>query len=299
MDMKTFFLGGYDLEMVTIRDLLHAEGQSVVDHQLGWGARLSHYRAEMEAAFAAGDTLIGVELTDDLPPEWPPRAALTLVDHHGERAGEPCALRQVFALLGLPEARWTRQFTLIAANDTGHVKAMAAMGASRAEMAAIRAGDRAAQGITPEEEAAGRIALAQAQIITPAPGAAPLRVVRLPHARTATVTDPLALEPGEGAEGSFTSPHSWRGGSIGRLKSARSSNGLWGGGHNAGNKEMDLLILSPDSTHFFGSGSRIAALDAAFPGGWRGGELPTRGFWGVARVLAEGEVASRLILHVS
>lgn len=258
-----FFLGGYDLEMVTIRDALIGEGQRVVDHRLGWGARLSHCKTQMEAAFAAGNPLIAVELTDDLAADWPPRIALTRIDHHGERAGEPYSLRQIFALLALPDKRWTRHFALIAANDTGHVKAMAAMGASRAEMAAIRKGDRAAQGITPAEEAAGRIALAEAQLI-PIAGGEALRVVRLPHARTATVTDPLALSGEEPT------------------------------GKEAEGKEVDLLILSPESTHFFGAGTRITALDAAFPGGWRGGKLPQRGFWGVSKALELEKVARAL-----
>lgn len=46
----------------------------------------------------------------------------------------------------------------------------------------------------------------------------------------------------------------------------------------------DLLVISPQEVNFYGSGRTIARLDAAFPGGWRGGELPRRGFWGHAQL---------------
>jgi len=65
----------------------------------------------------------------------------------------------------------------------------------------------------------------------------------LAHARTATVTDRLAKE-------------------------------LGGSGY------QNLLILSPKEVNFYGSGKLIAILDARFPGGWSGGSLPERGFWG-------------------
>lgn len=41
-----------------------------------------------------------------------------------------------------------------------------------------------------------------------------------------------------------------------------------------------LLVASPDEVNAYGPGAVIAALDAAFPGGWSGGALPSYGFWG-------------------
>ena len=49
-----FFLGGQDLEMVTIRDLLAQESCPYHDKGLGWGARASDYRTEIEAVLAQG-----------------------------------------------------------------------------------------------------------------------------------------------------------------------------------------------------------------------------------------------------
>jgi hypothetical protein len=243
---RRYFLGGADLEMRTIRDLLlrHAPGQ-VVDAGLGWGARASDYRAQIEAALARGERPVLVELAWDLPDAL--RAQVDLIDHHGARAGvsAPSALRQVFDLLGLPEDAWTAEFALIEANDRGHIAAMRRLGAAPDEIRRIRAADRAAQGVAPADEARAVEAIeARQQHLGGA-----LTVVALPHARTSTVTDRLDAELG-------------------------------------GPGFRNLLVLSPAETNFYGDGAWIAALDAAFPGGWRGGELPLRGYWGITSALA-------------
>ena len=236
-----FFLGGRDLEMATIRDLVvdTLGGAAVVDHGLGWGARASAYAAEIAAARAAEGRPVLVELMVDID-----SGDAIVVDHHGDRAGGPTSLEQVFALLDLPADRWTRRMALVAANDRGHLQAMQAMGANLEEMAAIRREDRAAQGITAAEEAAGRAALAAAERVNDGR----LLLVRSPHGRTATIADPLRLEE-----------------------------------MAAGRPPRDLLIEAPAELAFFGTGAAVAALDSAFPGGWRGGDLPDRGFWGCAR----------------
>ena len=244
-----FFLGGLDLEMQAIAALVRRilGDEAVVDRGLAWGARAEDYAAPIAAWRAAGGTAVLVELApDDI---CRPAPDAIFVDHHGPRAAEPAALRQVFDLLGLPPDAWRREEALIAANDVGHVAAMRRMGATPAEVARIRAADRRAQGITPEEEATGRSALDASRRCA---GGRRL-VVTLPHGRTATVMDPLALEAGEAA-------------GVG-----------------------DVLVLCPGGAHFFGGGDAVAALDAAF-GGWCGGELPVRGFWGVALPVAEGAV---------
>ena len=98
----------------------------------------------------------------------------------------------MFTLLGLPGERWTRWFELVAANDRGYIPALLDMGATPEEIVKVRTADRAAQGITPEEEAAGERAVAQAKTLA----GGLLTVVHLPHARTATVTDRLQPELG-------------------------------------------------------------------------------------------------------
>jgi len=238
-----FFLGGYDLEMREIAALVRAEcgAAALCDKGLAWGARLSDCADEIAAAHAAGLTPVAVELADDMPAEWAPRARLLLVDHHGARAGDPASIRQVFDLLGLPAARWSRHLMLVAANDSGHVEGMRAAGADAAEMRAIRAADRAAQGILPAEEAAGLAALRTGQTVL---GGAAL-LVRLPHNRGATVTDPHALEP-----------------EFAALPRA-------------------LVVEGPGSTHVFGPRSWIETLAAAHPSGWSGGGGP-HGFFGLA-----------------
>lgn len=238
-----FFLGGHDLEMIEIAALVHeVRGfEAVCDKGLAWGARVSHCAAEITAAHAQGLISVAVELSDDMPVDWPPRARLVLVDHHGARAGEPASIRQVFKLLGLPESRWTRRMDLVAANDSGHVAAMRAIGADEREMRAIRADDRAAQGITPAEETAGLAALRTAVPVLN--GAALL--VCLPHDRSATVTDPHALEP-----------------EFAGLPRA-------------------LIIEGKHACNVFGPRRWIDALAAAHPTGWSGGAGP-QGFFGLA-----------------
>ena len=122
-----------------------------------------------------------------------------------------------------------------------------------AQMRAIRAHDRAAQGITGTQEEQGIEACKSPRTLY----GGRLTVVTLPHGRTATVTDVLDKR-------------------------------LGGPGYE------NLLIFSPEQTSFFGAGGAINALKEAFPGGWSGGELPQRGFWGHASFLGVGAVLAAL-----
>lgn len=243
----TFFLGGRDLEMGEIAALVRATlgVDAVVDKGLPWhGAVASAYADEIAAALAAGRQPVLVELGLDLDADVLTRCLV--VDHHGDRAGEdqPTSLEQVFALLELPPEQWSRRLALVAANDRGWIPELRRMGATAAEIDLIRAGDRAAQGITMADEEAAEVALAEREMAL----GGSLIVVRLPHARTAVVMDRLAQEAGDGVA-------------------------------------PDTLILSPNEVNFSGCGARVRALDAAFPGGWRGGALPHFGFWGKAMPL--------------
>jgi hypothetical protein len=190
-----FFLGGHDLEMVTIRDLLAEVAPAALhDRGLRWGAHASDYRAELAAALEAGQVPVLVELPDDMGLT----DAIT-VDHHGARASAeaPTALHQVFALLGLPDERWTRWFELVAANDRGYIAGLEALGATRDEVVRVRAADRRAQGITEEEEAQAEQALHAAARLCDGR----LTVVRAPHARLAAIEDRLhAALGGPGVE---------------------------------------------------------------------------------------------------
>lgn len=243
-----FFLGGHDLEMLEIARLVRARlgDAAVVDKGLPWhGARASAYAAEIAAALAQGRRPVLVELMDDLPAGLAARC--TWLDHHGDRAGadRPTALEQVFCLLGLAEEAWTRRHALIAANDRGWIPELVAIGATPAEIAAIRAEERAAQGVTPADEAAGEAALRARATL-----AGGLVLVRLPHARTAVVLDRLAAEA-------------------------------------APAPPPDTLVVSPGELNFSGRGAAVRALAKTFPGGWHGGALPERGFWGHAAPLPD------------
>jgi len=244
-----FFLGGRDLEMVAVAETVRAllGDDAVCDKGLRWGARASDYQGEIDDAAAAGVRPVLVELTLDRDP---PAGGWIVVDHHGAAAGidAPTSLERVFALLNPPAGAWTRRHALIAANDRGHVRALRAMGASPDEIAAVRAADRRAQGVTPSEEEEGRRAAASARVALDGRAL----VVDSPHDRVAAITDPL---------------------------------------EEAGRAPEILFVLTPGEVAVFGPGSVIAALDAAFPGGWRGGELPTRGFWGCPRDAASTEAA--------
>ncbi len=180
-----FLLGGHDLEMLAIRELLELTGARFHDKHLPWGAKASDYLCEIEAAKSAGETPVLIELEPDLPD----LEGAVLVDHHGARAGadKPTSLHQIFDLLGLPQQEWTRWFDLVAANDRGYIPELLAIGATREEIIRIRAADRAAQGIAPEEEAQGEEAVKRLQ----SRAGGRLHVVELPHARTATVADRL------------------------------------------------------------------------------------------------------------
>ncbi len=255
-----FFLGGHDLEMVTIAALLRerAPGVPVHDGGLSWGAKASRYEPRIRAAIDAGRQPALVELADDLPDDLRagPLAPL-FVDHHGEAAGavRPTALHQVFELLRLPPSAWTHELELVAANDRGHVKAMLDLGASMDEIRRIRSADRAAQGVTMMDEARAAEAVAAARIV--AGGA--LTVVDSPHDRTSPIADRL-------------------------------DDRLGGPGFR------NLVIHCPKETSFFGRGELVYELDRAFPGGWYGGALPERGFWGIspAQRAVEGWLVDRI-----
>lgn len=232
-----FFLGGHDLEMVAIRDLLvgAGHGDRVEDKRLAWGVKASAYRDEIGASLARGETPVLIELPDDLDRRID-RAALLLVDHHGARAGAdaPSALRQIFDLLG--GGTWTRRLALVEANDVGHAEGMRELGASPDEIRKIRDADRNAQGVSAEVETESRRALAAARrrggltiVETTAPTASAICDFLLPEYGGAGAGNLLVVMPGKVAffgEGRVVRalaavPDSWHGGALPKT-------GYWG-----------------------------------------------------------------------
>jgi len=141
-----FFLGGRDAEMAAIRAILTEKDIPFYDRGLPWGAKVSDYGEEIRDLPEDAVPVL-VELTADMAV---PEGAV-VIDHHGEQAGKDrkTSIEQTADLLGIELNRRQR---LIAANDRGHVRAMREMGASAAEIREIREMDRAAQGVTAEDE---------------------------------------------------------------------------------------------------------------------------------------------------
>ncbi|MCD8263189.1 MAG: hypothetical protein LUD02_02735 [Tannerellaceae bacterium] len=144
-----FLLGGGDLEMQIIRKLLEQHKVGFYDKQLQWSnATVDAYRQELERyGNQPGIHIYGIELrfSGDLPMY----NNYTLVDHHNEYAGRPAALTQVAALLKISLSRYEQ---LVAANDSCYIPGMLALHATADEIARIRRADRAAQGVTEEDE---------------------------------------------------------------------------------------------------------------------------------------------------
>jgi hypothetical protein len=151
--------------------------------------------------------------------DWPADAPKpVLIDHHFARSGESASLTQVIAFIRrLPEmllreakergnaydvadaetraaqietvitfsAATARWMELVAANDARYIPGMLALGATQEEIDRVRAFDRAAQGITPAQEAEGLRAIGEKEV------SGRLTVVRMAHSKTACAADRL------------------------------------------------------------------------------------------------------------
>lgn len=143
MSKRIFLLGGSDLEMTTIKNLLVNAGEQFETHDLRWdNAKLSSYEKTLEEYGNSPDYQIyGIELNEDIPhPDNYVR-----IDHHNDFANKPSSLEQVAKLLGLA---MDRHMQLVAANDSRYIPGMIKLGASREEIDDIRRADRAAQGVS-------------------------------------------------------------------------------------------------------------------------------------------------------
>lgn len=235
------FAGGYDAEMLTIINVCREAGVEVVDKHLGWGASVDAYSEEIAKVVSENKTPVLVELAGA---EQVKEAIV--VDHHNENAGKPASILQVLDLLGLEP---TRAHLLVAANDTGYIPGMLAIGATAEEIADVRLLERYAQGITPEQEAEAERAIAKAEICNG------VTIIRMAHSKTATVCDRL-----------FTPNKEQR---LLILSEDGESNFF-------GNGELCQLLQGEDTGKRTSEGYPIYSHF----GGWIGGNLPTSGFWG-------------------
>lgn len=143
---KHFLLGGYDLEMQEIEQLLIEHNCSYSNASLNWqNAHLSQYAPEISQFSNSGIKIYGIELFEDITP--PPN--YIRIDHHNDFSNRPSSLIQVAELLNITLSRHQQ---LVAANDVGYIPAMMSLGASNEEINTIRRADRHAQGVTESEE---------------------------------------------------------------------------------------------------------------------------------------------------
>jgi hypothetical protein len=243
-----YFLGGHDLEMVTIGKLLSVHGADFRDAGLRWGARASAYGKHLASAVAEGCRIVLVELEVDI--ELPRYAEVVIIDHHGLLAGKnrPTSLEQVANRLGITAETFAanRWWQLVSANDRGHVRAMRELSpaATDDEVRTVRQLDLTAQGIGRAEMVSAREAAKRARRV----GQGRLTIAECSDDRTGLVAE--MLEPFFGGAG-----------------------------------YENLLVVGQTQFGFYGSGQVVTALAERSPAdaSWFGGSLPDYGYWGAER----------------
>lgn len=155
VEKPIFLLGGKDLEMNTIKNILQNHDCIVHDNELTWqNARLSAYADVVNEHTSS--VIYGIELKPDIPL---PDKYIT-IDHHNDNRQGPSALEQVAKVLGTKLSRFHQ---LVAANDKGYIPGMKSIDATDEEVFYIRYLDRRAQGVTEEEEDAAEADVAKAE----------------------------------------------------------------------------------------------------------------------------------------
>ncbi|MDR1553102.1 MAG: hypothetical protein LBS69_06540 [Prevotellaceae bacterium] len=181
---KIFLLGGHDLEMQEIRNLLeNREHVTVFDKNLSWGSALSAYEHELtEFSDSEKYEIYGIELGEaDFSKPIP--VHYHRIDHHNDFAGKPAAIEQIAKILNIKLSEYQK---LVAANDSGYIPAMEKSGASREQIDAIRRADRVAQGVTDDDERK-----AEESIAENLQRMGDLLVVKAETPRFSTITDRL------------------------------------------------------------------------------------------------------------
>lgn len=146
IEKYVFLLGGHDLEMLEIRNILDKQNMKYYDNQLAWGAKLSDYKDEIKDLKDDYYTIVGIELNKDIELK---NNKYIEIDHHNENNNKKAPIEQIADILGLELNRYQK---LVAENDKGYIKAMKKYGASKEEIDRIRRKDREAQGISKEDE---------------------------------------------------------------------------------------------------------------------------------------------------
>jgi hypothetical protein len=152
---KLFFISpANDGEAVEIRKILQGANISHVVTRQKWGATWD--KLEPEVVKLVEDfikenpcaVIYGIELGGSA------RWGVNNIDHHvyrdENRYNEKSSIEQISTLLGV---ELSRHQLLVAANDRGYIPAMKDLGATENEIKVVRAQDRLAQGVTPDQEA--------------------------------------------------------------------------------------------------------------------------------------------------
>ncbi|MDR2511856.1 MAG: hypothetical protein LBC89_05305, partial [Bacteroidales bacterium] len=101
--------------------------------------------------------IYGIELSEaDFPQPLP--ANYHRIDHHNDFAGKPAAIEQIADILNIELTEYQK---LVAANDSGYIPAMQRLGATQERIDEIRRKDRAAQGVTDEDERKAEISISE------------------------------------------------------------------------------------------------------------------------------------------
>ena len=153
-DEPLFLLGGRDLEMLEIKNILIKNNKHYLDKKLSWGAKLSHYIHLLDKK----REYYGIELIEDVEPPEKYKA----IDHHNDLQNRPSSIEQVADILGISLNRYQM---LVALNDKGYIPAMQEYGATEVEIELIRQKDREAQGVTKQDELLADISIQEAHTI--------------------------------------------------------------------------------------------------------------------------------------
>ena len=138
---RVFLIGGKDLEMATIKNLLKFYNQIIFDKELSWGAKLSDYEEKLKKSYH----FYGIELIKDIKVLEP----YTTIDHHNELQNRDSSLSQIAKIFS---KKLTRYETLVSLNDSGYIPSLKEYGAKKEEIEEIRQKDRLLQGVLQEDE---------------------------------------------------------------------------------------------------------------------------------------------------
>jgi len=255
-----FFLGGRDLEMLAIRELLEDEYQGpYTDHELQWGAKASDYKNEISRAIERGYIPVLVELENDLDLQ---SSTVEIIDHHNEYAGAnaPTPLEKVYVLLGKSLDAASEEHKAIVANDRGYAYEMRDKGFDSGLIRTIRRREWQATGITEKDIEGAKQSLRDELSIV-----GDICLVKASNDKAGLIADLLLHE--------FQNEHR----DLGIPSEA---------------VDPEILVVSgPSEWNVYAPGAVISSLRALEPEkSWTGGSMPMRGYWGILKQdLTEGK----------